>query len=172
MCSQALGCSTFSSGIYLPTQLDIGFGQKHVRLKVTPTRSASLRGEAYWPAPMRKLSLIPNVRPRTINESCEKNLAEDKSFALLTQDNSAGVRRLAGSTQNHIPAWGPSTRNSALQANFGDPETRSEFRRKWSDGLVPVSRSQFGLLVGQTWLDIAHAIPAPFPSLEYAGERF
>src|ERR1700730_17726048 len=56
----------------------------------------------------------------------EKKLAEDKNFALLTQDNSAGVRRLAEPTQNHIPAWGRPPRNFVLQANFGEPPAPPE----------------------------------------------
>ena len=36
----------------------------------------------------------------------EKNLAEGKNFALLTQDNGVRVRRLAASTEKHILALG------------------------------------------------------------------
>jgi len=51
----------------------------------------------------------------------EKNLAEDKNFALLTQDIGAEVRRLAAPMKKHIQAWACSPRNSARQANFGEP---------------------------------------------------
>jgi len=43
----------------------------------------------------------------------EKNLAEGKNFALLTQNISLGVRRLDAPTEKHIPALGmltPKTR--------------------------------------------------------------
>jgi hypothetical protein len=43
----------------------------------------------------------------------EKNLAEDKNFALLTQDIGAEVRRLAAPMKKHIQAWACSPRNSA-----------------------------------------------------------
>jgi len=91
----------------------------------------------------------------------EKNLAEDKNFALLTQDVGAEVRRLAAPMKKHIQAWACSPRNSARQANFGDPETAANSAEGVAGGVAGASRCRG--VSSACWLD---------KGLEYARETF